>query len=576
MKPFNRRRLLGAAGLMAMGGMISRLPASAQEIGKGPGKGPVLGCFDVKNYGATGNGSVLDSAAINRAIDDCHALGGGLVFVPPGTYLCGTVVLKSNITLYLEAGATLLGSKNLADYTPQSLSPNPSEKTVFTHDIRDTSELHLVFARDAENIGLGGPGKIDGQGSAYWQPSGRAKRPAEDGWRDVIAFDWKAGRRPSPMLEFYNCRNLRIEDVRIENSAGWTLRPICCDNVFIRGISIKNPVYGPNTDGLDPTCCRNVFISDCLIDTGDDAICLKSEDPYGGGIRVSKNITITNCVLSGCCNGLKFGTSTYGGYENIMFTNSVIFNDDVSLNSRVIAGIALEMVDGGSIEGVIISNIRMQRVRTPIFIHRGNRHARADGTPGILRGVMIENIHATEAVLTSSITGLDGFDVEDVALSGIRIDTDEAGKAEWMKRTISEAPEAYPESRMFGRLPSYGFYCRHVKGLRLRQVEFKAAAGEERPAIFCDDVKDLEISGLRSTPTTGVQPFIKLVQTGGALIQACVAPAKTQNFLEVQGGQTRQVALMNNNLMAAQKTFQAGPGVPAGAVTAAGNIGGQG
>ena len=252
--------------------------------------------------------------------------------VPPGIYLSGTVVLKSNVTFYLEAGTTLLGSKNLSDYLPQAGMPPKG----------DTNQKHLVFARDAENVGLAGLGKIDGQGQSFWTPSGRVQLPPEEGWRDVIAYDWKPLARPSPMLEFYNCKNLHIENLRIENSPGWTLRPIHCDNVFISGISIKSSVYGSNTDGIDPTCCHNVFISDCFIDSGDDAICLKSENPYGEDLRVSKNITITNCVLTCCCNGLKFGTATHGGYENIVFTNSVIFNDDVPLNSRIISGIALE------------------------------------------------------------------------------------------------------------------------------------------------------------------------------------------------------------------------------------------
>ena len=498
--------------------------------------------FDVKQFGATGDGKSLDTASINRAVNAANAAGGGMVYLPPGNYLSGTVILKSNVTLYLEAGATLIGSKNISDYAPQLQSPvlktGPGPST-FVNDLRDAGSYHLIFARDAENVRLAGPGRIDGQGAAYWVPSGRPPRPPEDSWRDVIAYNWKpAPPRPSPMLEFYNCKNLHIEDLRIENSAGWTLRPIHCDNVFIRGISIKNPVYGPNTDGMDPTCCHNVFISDCLIDTGDDAICLKSENPYGEELRSSKNITITNCVLSGCCNGLKFGTATHGAYENIVFSNSVIFNDDVPLNQRIIAGIALEMVDGGAIDGVLISNIKMQRVRTPIFIRRGNRRPRPDGSPGTLRGVMIENVHATGAILTSSIAGLPGFDVEDVTLSNLRIDSEEAGQASWTDRKIPENPEQYPESRMFGRLPSYGFYCRHVTGLRMRNVEFKSPAAEGRPAIVCDDVKNLEVEGLRSLPTAETQPVIKLVQTRNALLRGCLAPAGTKTFLQVQGDAT--------------------------------------
>jgi hypothetical protein len=191
----------------------------------------------------------------------------------------------------------------------------------------------------------------------------------------------------------------------------------------------------------------------------------------------------------------------------------MIYNEDVPLAARVIAGIALEMVDGGWLEGVTISNIRMQRVRTPIFVRRGNRRARPDGTPGMLRGVMIENVHATGAILTNSITGLPGFPAEDVTLSGIRIDTEEPGREDWIARVVPEQEKSYPEARMFGRLPAYGFYCRHVKGLRLRDLDLRATAAEPRPAIVCDDVKELDIDRLHATANSTGQPLVKLVDT---------------------------------------------------------------
>jgi hypothetical protein len=315
-----------------------------------------------------------------------------------------------------------------------------------------------------------------------------------------------------------------------------------------------------------------VFITGCFIDTGDDAICLKSEAPYGGEVAVSKNITISDCVLTCCCNGLKFGTATRGGFENVTFTNSVIFNEEVDPKARVISGIALEVVDGGWMDGIVVSNIRMQRVRTPIFIRRGNRQPRPDGTPGTLRGIMIENLHATGSILTSSITGLPGFDVEDVTLSSIRIDSDEAGKAEWATREIPEQARAYPEARMFGRLPACGLYARHVKGLRLRNLEFRAAEAEARPALVCDDVKDLELSGLRSTSIRGEAPMVKLVQTRKALLRDCVAPGGTQTFLQVDGSQSAEITLMNNELTSAAKATRLASDVPPTSVQLLGNV----
>jgi hypothetical protein len=494
--------------------------------------------FDVRNFGAAGDGKTLDTEAIRRAIDACHGAGGGVVYMAGGSYVSGTVVLQSNVTLYLEADATLLGSKDIRDY---ALHGGPPVKG-------DANQKHLVFARDAENIGLAGPGRIDGQGPSFWVPSGRKVPPPEDSWRDVATYDWKPLDRASPLVEFTGCRNVRIEDVRIENASGWTLRPINCDNVFIRGIMIRNPVIGPNTDGIDPTGCHNLFISDCYIDTGDDCICLKSENPYGSEARVSKNVTITNCVMTCCCNGLKFGTATRGGFENVTFTNSVIFNDSPDLKARVISGIAVEMVDGGWLEGVTISNVRMQNVRTPIFIRRGIRRARPDGKPGTLRGVMIDNVHATGSILTSSVTGLAGFDVEDVTLSNIRIESQEAGLAEWVDREVPEQPKSYPEARMFGRLPAYGLYCRHVSGLRMRGIEFSAAEKEARPAIVCDDVKSLDLSGFRAAAVSSGQPVIRLKQTRSALLTGCTAPAGTKTFVEASGVESGEVTLTASSM----------------------------
>jgi polygalacturonase len=473
------------------------------------------------------------------------------------------VVLLSHVTLYLEAGATLLGSKNLDDYASQA---GPGAHA-------DANQNHLVYARGAEDVGLAGPGAIDGQGPSFWVPSGRKAPPASDSWRDVATYDWKPLQRPSPMLEFVECSGLRIEDVRIHNAPGWTMRPINCDDVVIRGIAIKNPVIGPNTDGIDATGCQNLFISDCLIQTGDDALCLKSENPYGEVVRVSKNITVTNCVLTCCCNGFKFGTATRGSFENITFSNSVIYNnEDSDLRARVIAGIAVEMVDGGSVDGVVVSNIRMQNVRTPIFIRRGNRHPRPDGTPGTLRGVMIENVYATGSILTSSVTGLPGFDVEDVTLSNIRIDSQEAGKAEWAARTVPEVAKDYPEARMFGRLPAYGLYCRHVTGLRLKGIELSAATKEERPSVVCDDVKSLDIDGLSGTSVTGDQPAVKFVDVQKAFLRGCVAPDGISTFLDVQGGKSQNIALVSSDLRSAGKVVETAPEGPAGALSLAGNV----
>jgi hypothetical protein len=536
--------------------VLSTSSAAAADAGVG------LKLFDVMSYGATGKGKQLDHPAINLAIDACNRAGGGVVCLPPGVYLSGTVELKSNVTLYLEAGATLLGSDKISDY-----ARHPFERESYSVKVGYLREQHLIYARGAENIGIAGPGRIDGHGLAFIEPSGHQPPAPEDLWHGTTLAGWKPRPRPVPMILVVECNHVRIESVRLENSPGRAFQPINCDNVFVRGIFVKAKLYAPNADGIDPIGCQNVLISDCYVETGDDSMCFKSENPYGDTVRVARNITITNCVLRTNCNGVKFGTMTWGGYENVTISNCVISAAAEPLNERPISGFAIEMVDGGWLEGLLISNVRMQNVRTPIFIRRGNRSPRPDGSLGTLRGVMIDNLHASGATLTSSITGLPGFNVEDVTLSNIRIDSAEGGQAEWAEQTIPERPAIYPEAWMYGRLPSYGLYCRHVAGLRVRNLEFGAVAAEARPAIVCDDVESLDIDGLRAAPAVSGQPVIKLIQTRSALLRGCRAPAGTKTFLEIHGNQTERIVLAASDLGTAEKAVQAGSDVPPGAVS---------
>jgi hypothetical protein len=519
--------------------------------------------FSARTFGATGDGKTKDTAAIQRAIDACTQSGGGIVYVAPGTYLTGTLVLKSNVNFHLESGATILGSKDLSDYKPLANEAGPKLKG-------DANAKHLLFARDAENLSLSGNGHVNGQGPSFWVPSERKVPPPEDAWKDVATYDWKPLDRASPMVEFFNCKNVRVEDVTFENASGWTFRPIECDTLVIRGLKIRNPVIGPNTDGIDLTCCRNVSISDCDIATGDDAICLKSEGPYGV-MGLSRNITITNCVLTCCCNGLKFGTATHGGYENITFTNSIIHNDNVPLNARVIGGIAIEMVDGGWVDSVVISNVSMQRVRTPIFVRLGARRKSAD-RPSFLRGVMIDNVHATGAILTSSITGIPGADVQDVALSNIRIETGEGGKQEWIDRKIPEQIPAYPEARMFGRLSSYGFYCRHVSGLQMDNVQVTSTVPDERPAMHFEDVKGLRLAKLSATAPASAQPVMRLVDVQDALVTGCNSPAKSQVAIEVRGAATNALRFVANDFSGSKKAVALVEDAPESAIKEAFNL----
>jgi hypothetical protein len=550
----NRRSLIQNSISMGIGSILLSTEAPAQPAGGDRVNAPV---FLVRSHGAKGDGITKDTAAIQKTVDECFRAGGGLVYLSPGTYLSGTIVLKSNVTFYLEAGATLLGSTDLADYLPQMGPPFEG----------DANNKHLIFARNAENLTICGSGVVDGQGPSFWVPSGRTPPSPDQLWGDVATYDWKPLPRPSPMVEIVECKNVRIEGVTLKNSPGWTLRPIACDSLIIQGLRIRNPIIGPNTDGIDLTCSQNVFISDCDIATGDDAICLKSENPYGD-VRVSRNIAITNCMLTCCCNGFKIGTATNGGFENIVFSNSVIYNGDVPLSARVIAGLAIEMVDGGWIDGLVISNIRMRNARTPIFVRlgkRNNSHLSRTGT--YLRGVMIANVHATGAILTSSITGIAGSPVEDVTLSHISIVTEEEGKTEWVEVAILEHTEGYPEARMFGRLPSYGLYCRHVNGIELQDLQIRSATHDPRPLLACDDVSALGIDSIRGTTSGRDQAFLDLRNVRDVFIRSTSAPVNTAIFARVSGPNSDGIVILGNDLTRARKQIESASDVPSGAVT---------
>ncbi len=500
----------------------------------------------ILDYGAVPDGKTLSTTAMQRAIDNVFKAGGGLVYAPPGRFLIGGLELKSRVTLYLEAGCELLGSPNLSDYEYRPGLPREGS---------DIDGYHVIFARGAEDIALCGLGTVDGQGEAWWEPNpNRPAAPPDEAWHDVASGHYQAkynNTRPSPMVEIVECRNVRISGVTLRNSAGWTLRPIGCETVVIDGIRIRNPFWGRNTDGMDITACRNVFVSNCDIVGGDDGICLKSENPYGGTVQPTKNITITNCAVSSSSNGFKMGTATRGAFENIVFSNSSIYSDnDSPMMNRVIGGINVETVDGGSVDGVVISNIRMQNVRAPIFVRLGRR---TPSENSFLRNVLIEGVDAVGAIVTSSVTGVPGLRPSDITISNCRMRSVAAGQAEWAHRDIPEVIDKYPESWMMGHLPAFGFFVRHADRVRLRNVEYIADKPDGRPAIVCDDVDDVILAGLELSAPSGDAPLIDLRNTRHAFLTGMRAPAASQVFAAISGAASMGISLLGNSLSKGQQ-----------------------
>ncbi len=430
--------------------------------------------LDVRDYGAVGDGKTLNTQALQKAFDTCAARGGGTVVLPAGRYLTGTLVLRDHITLRIEAGAVLLGSTKLKDYPPKT----PAFRSYTDVNYVDKC---LIYAEKVCNIAITGQGTIDGQGGAA-------------GFKD------KPYKSRPYLIRMIECNNVTIRDITLRDSPMWVQHYLACENLHINGITVHS-VVNHNNDGIDIDCCDRVHIANCDINSGDDAIVLKSTAP-----KLCRRVTITNCMLQSRCNAFKCGTETTGGFEDITVSNCVI-------HDTRLAGIALQMVDGGSLRRILINNITMINTRSPISVRLGNR-ARpylstgpggSTGTfqmeagmkrPGMgtLQDVLISNVMARGADANGCfIAGLADHPIENITLHNVRIAAVGGGKRELVDRTIPENSDSYPECRMFGPLPAYGLYCRHVRNLRLDHVELTYDRPDHRPALFCDDVDGLTL-----------------------------------------------------------------------------------
>lgn len=495
-----------------------RSPAvrAAEQI---PGGTP----FNVREFGARGDGTHLDTQALQKAIDTCSQSGGGTVLFPAGTYLSGTLFLKSRVALHLDSGTVLLGSTKLEHY-PTTIPKIRSFTDTYT-------EKSLLYGEDLEDVSLEGRGVIDGQGAAFKGP-------------------YKV--RPY-LIRIISSRNVSVHDLTLKDSPMWVQHYLACDGVLIDGITVASRCNA-NNDGIDIDGCRRVRIANCDISSGDDAIVLKSTLD-----RPCQEVVVSNCLLSTLCNAIKLGTESNGGFENIAVSNCVIYDTRL-------AGIALELVDGGVLNGVSIADITMRGVGAPIFIRLGNRarpFKEGMAAPGLgsLRNISISNIQATGANRTGcSITGLPEAAAQNISLDNLRLGFAGGGKAEDARRTVPENPAKYPEYGMFGTLPAYGFYCRHVKGLRFSNVQLAFVEPDERPSLVCDDVEDLELFGWNAAATAKVNPVIQLTDVRNALIHGSRAPRGAPAFLRVAGKASAGIKLAANELSGAAKILGLGPG----------------
>lgn len=423
--------------------------------------------YNIVEYGAVSDTTVLSTRAVQQAIDACSRDGGGMVVVPNGDYKIGTIILRSNVNLHLEDEATIYGSTDLRDY----IKLKPAYLSLRTQ----TTTIQLIYAEDVENVRIDGYGTIDGRGGSFKK----------------LDYNDEGITRPH-LIRFITSKGITVENITLKNSGCWMQHYLACDDLSLTNLKIINR-NNYNNDAIDIDGCHRVEVSRCVSDTDDDGITLKSTSP-----RLCENVRISNCVVSSRCNAIKLGTETNGGFKDIIIKDCVVKQ---SLNPEPrfygldngFSAIALEIVDGGVLDGVTVSNIYVEGTESPIFIRLGNRaRSYAEGKVvagvGTLRNVSLSNITIKNAGQTGcSITGLEGHLVENISLSHITIE--QKGGCGKVEPPTDEMETAYPQSTMWGILPATGFFVNHARNVTFNDIKVTTMQKDARPEIYSLDVE---------------------------------------------------------------------------------------
>lgn len=501
MKIFRRDFVKFAAGGLVWG--APPLFGSAASPSFSPTRHEVF--FNVRDFGAAGNSSATDSPAINRAIEAAAASGGGTVWFPAGTYLSYSIRLKSHVTLYLDSGAVILSASIPLQGTTTG-GYDPAESNAPWEAYQDFGHNHwhnsLIWGEGLEDVSICGPGLIWGRDLSR---GGKGRSPRDQGLprAELPGVANKA-------IAFKNCRNVLLRDFSILQGGHMGILATGVDNLNIDNLTIDT-----NRDGMDIDCCRNVRVSNCRVNSPwDDGICLKSSYSLGYA-RATENITITGCYVTGGydlgtlldgtlrkftpggTNGnptgrIKFGTSSNGGFKNIAVSNCVF---DTS------RGLALECVDGGSLEDVAITGITMRNVTdAPLFLRLGSRLKGPEGiTTGTLRRILISNIVSSNCVseYAAILSGVPGHQIGDIKISNIYLEHQGGGTAQMAASRPEEQETAYPEVWKLGSMPAHGFFIRHVRNIELSGVEIAARKPDARPAMWLQDVDEADFFRLK-------------------------------------------------------------------------------
>ena len=445
--------------------------------------------YNVKDYGAVGDGKNLDTDHINKAILACAADGGGTVYFPAGTYLSGSIRLKSNLTLYIDSGATIMGAPgDINAYDPPEEFIYGKKHQDFGHSYFRNS---LIWGEDLENVTITGFGIINGGGMDH----GRDGDPPPGQGNKAIALK--------------KCTSVTISDITMLHCGHFAILATGCKNLTIDNLTIDT-----NRDGMDIDVCQNVTISNCRVNSHyDDAIVFKGSYALGDYYEC-KNITVTNCFVSGffegtmidgTCKGkgigrIKFGTESNCDFRNVTVSNCVFDSCN---------GIALNSVDGATVENVIFSNLIMKNVyETPFFLRLGYRGWARDKKrgPGKRRNIKISNVlvDGSNVKYCAAIMGIPNHPVENVEIENVNIIFDGGGTEEMAQIKVPEKIGAHPWINQFNQMPAYGFYGRHVKNLTFNNVKMSYKNDlESRPVCWFEDVEMLELNDFVATSPTG-------------------------------------------------------------------------
>lgn len=484
--------------------------------------------FDVRAFGAKGDGHTIDTDAINRAIQAAADAGGGTVLFTAGVYPSYSIHLRSHVAIELGVGSTLMAAEPAADHSAGFDAPEPNPYDQYQDFGHSHWHNSLLWGENLEDVTIKGVGRIygyglqrgSGAGLRDWLPEER-RHGAVEVQRSLDATD-VPHQTPGPWgypnardtlpagignkaLALKNCRNVVLRDFTIYHGGHFAILATGVDNLTVDNLKIDT-----NRDGIDLDCCRNTHVSNSSVNSPrDDGICPKSTYALGYA-RPCENISITNCHVSGFDEGtmldgtyrrndpnpepggptgrIKFGTESSGGYRNIVVSNCVF---------EYCRGLALEEVDGGMLEDISISNVTMRDIQSASFYIRLGRRNRTPHEPpvGVVRRINISNVvvYNADPRFGGLICGLPDHPIEDVSLSNIRVYYRGGGTSADAKRVVPEDETGYPEPDRFGTIPSYGFFCRHVKGLALRDIEVRYIAPDARPPLRFDDVTDLSL-----------------------------------------------------------------------------------